>query len=66
MLHYNPRPGFELESPCPFPTTITITLQAPPSGNGPQNFDMTWWFGLVSFFNDISTFMGYLIPKPSL
>ena len=23
-------------------------------------------FGLGSFFNDISTFMGYLIPKPSL
>ena len=23
------RPGFELESPCPFPTTITITPQAP-------------------------------------
>ena len=24
-------PGFELVSPCPFPTTITITLRAPPS-----------------------------------
>ena len=24
------RPGFELESLCPFPTTITITPQAPP------------------------------------
>ena len=24
------RPGFELESPCPFPTTITITPRAPP------------------------------------
>ena len=24
------RPGFELVSPCPFPTTITITPQAPP------------------------------------
>ena len=23
------RPGFELVSPCPFPTTITITPQAP-------------------------------------
>ena len=26
-----PRPGFELVSPCPFPTTITITQQAPPN-----------------------------------
>ena len=25
------RPGFELESPCPFPMTITITPQAPPA-----------------------------------
>ena len=24
-----PRPGFELVSPCPFPTTITITPRAP-------------------------------------
>ena len=26
-------PGFELVSPCPFPTTITITPQAPPNCN---------------------------------
>ena len=25
-----PRPGFELESPCPFPTMITIISRAPP------------------------------------
>ena len=25
------RPGFELESPCPFPRTITITPRTPPS-----------------------------------
>ena len=24
------RPGFKLESPCPFPATITITPRAPP------------------------------------
>ena len=24
------------------------------------------WFGLVSLFSDISTFMGYLVSKPSL
>ena len=24
------------------------------------------WFGLVSLFNGISTFVGYLMPKPSL
>ena len=24
------------------------------------------WFSLVSSFNGISTFMGYLLPKPSL
>ena len=23
-----------------------------------------WWFGLVSLFNGISTFLGYLMPKP--
>ena len=23
------------------------------------------WFGLVSLFNGISTFVGYLMPKPS-
>ena len=23
------------------------------------------WFGLVSLFNGISTFMGYFMPKPS-
>ena len=32
---------------------------------------MSWlpgfvWFGLVSLFNDISTFVGYLMPKSSL
>ena len=27
------RPGFELVSPCPFPTTITITPRAPPLAN---------------------------------
>ena len=27
------RPGFELVSPCPFPTTITITPRAPPRVN---------------------------------
>ncbi len=25
-----PCPGFELVSPCPFPTTVTITPRAPP------------------------------------
>ena len=29
-----PRPGFELESPCSFPTTITITPRAP----------SLWWY----------------------
>ena len=24
----------------------------------------TGWFGLVSLFNGISTFVGYLMPKP--
>ena len=24
------------------------------------------WFGLISLFNDISTFIAYLMPKPSL
>ena len=24
------------------------------------------WFGLVSLLNGISTFLGYLMPKPSL
>ena len=31
------RPGLELVSPCPFPTTITTTPQAPPkTGIGSQ------------------------------
>ena len=30
MKYSQSRPGFELVSPCPFPTTITITPQAPP------------------------------------
>ena len=25
-----------------------------------------WSFGLLGFFNGISSFMGYLMPKPSL
>ena len=29
MKYNQPRPGFELVSPCPFPTTITITPLAP-------------------------------------
>ena len=30
------RPGFELVSPCPFPTTITITRRAPPNNGYPS------------------------------
>ena len=29
-------------------------------------FVFVGWFGLVSLFNGISTFVGYLMPKPSL
>ena len=31
------RPGFELVSPCPFHTTITITPRAPPTSTRPYN-----------------------------
>ena len=86
-----PPQGFELESPIPFPTKITITLSALPekvSGVGqnrrfhclplPQlcvqaykgyefeccHADHKRRFGLVYSFNGISTFVGYLMPKP--
>ena len=29
-------------------------------------YDVKVWFGLVSLINGISTFLGYLMPKPSL
>ena len=32
-----PHPRFEFGSPCPFPTTISITLQAPPWSNNIHN-----------------------------
>ena len=37
------RPGFELVSPCPYPTTITITPRAPPMFlfNSHQSYDST-------------------------
>ena len=41
------RPGFELVSPCPFPTTITITPRAPP-----KYFYLT----LIILFNPIHFF----------
>ena len=31
-----------------------------------KNIDLHFWFDLVSLFNGISVFVGYLIPKPSL
>ena len=31
---------------------------------GSNNTDKIGWFGLVSLFNGISTFVAYLIPKP--
>ena len=40
------RPGFELMSPCPFPTMITITLRAPPKSRGHQ----LW--ACLSFFSN--------------
>ena len=36
------------------------------SGEGLHRTKHTFRFGLVSLFNGISTFMGYLMPKPSL
>ena len=32
---------------------------------GENEGSRSFWFGLV-WFNDISTFVGYLMPKPSL
>ena len=46
------RPGFELVSPCPYPT-IAIT-------------PWHWHYFLVSFFYSISTSLGSLRPKPYL
>ena len=40
------RPGFELVSPCPFPTTITITPRAPLSFN--KKKEIAIWYILVS------------------
>ena len=37
------RPGFELESPCPIPTTITITPRAPPKHHGHLIRDVLLW-----------------------
>ena len=39
------RPGFELVSPCSFPTTITITPRAPPG------FFVKWHINLCRLFN---------------
>ena len=37
------RPGFELVSPCSFPTTITITPRAPPWGLGYKEAEELSW-----------------------
>ena len=47
------RPGFELVSPCPFPTTITITPRAPPTY-------FNWCYILFSCFFVFET--NYLSP----
>ena len=31
-----------------------------------QNMHIAWLYGLVSLFNGISTFVGYLLPMPCL
>ena len=36
------RPEFELESPCPFPTTITITPRALPASGGVMVSKLDW------------------------
>ena len=70
-----PRPGFELMSPCPFPTTITITPWAPPFtywhinslwvDNAKTWFDnVNIWFickGLVLFIYCHNFFMGFVL-----
>ena len=30
-----------------------------------NSYHRCWWFGLISYFNGISIFVGYFIPKPS-
>ncbi len=47
------RPGFELVSPCPFPTTITITPRAPPQLVG----CVLWHINLCRLFNAKFIFM---------
>ena len=37
-----PRPGFELVSPCPFPTTITITPRAPDDDDDDDDDDCSF------------------------
>ena len=57
-------------SPCPFPTTITITPRAPPqytTGTFTSLFMIVlfsnvFWLGLVWFYG-ISTIVGYLMPN---
>ena len=46
------QPGIEPRSPEPLANVIQGKIEMK---NG---------FGLVSLFNDISTFVGYLMPKP--
>ncbi len=37
------RPGFELESPCSFPTTITTTPRAPKQSDGEVPVMLEFW-----------------------
>ena len=54
------RPGFELVSPCPFPTTITVTPRAPP-----HIMAKKWVLHILQFqtiqFN-ISTMFNSILP----
>ena len=50
------RPGFELVSPCSFPTAITTTPRAPPTDGDTDFFDIACWDPVRKYIYIISSY----------
>ena len=43
---------------------LFLTIETMTNGKVKSYFHVHIWFGVISLFNGISTFVGYLMPKP--
>ena len=63
QLHKNATSNTELVLEPTIHKTAVIQLPTTHHENYPSKTNQACWFDLVSLFNGISTFVGYLMPK---